>query len=105
MAAELSSHVTRRARQPAAISANLQTARTHATAEGADDAVPLAEPNTRFQRLMVRQTIHFGRNWSGTKTGGPAFGGPVELSIRRTAPAQETAGSRPSDNRRRYGCR
>jgi hypothetical protein len=33
--------VTRRARQPAAISANLQTARTHATAEGADDAVPL----------------------------------------------------------------
>jgi hypothetical protein len=43
--------------------------------------------------------------WSGTKTGGPAVGGPVEFSIRRTAPAQETAGSRPSGNRRRYGCR
>ena len=38
--------------------------------------------------------------WSGTKTGGPAVGGPVEFSIRRTAPAQETAGSRPSGNRR-----
>jgi hypothetical protein len=33
--------------------------RTHATAEDADDAVPLAEPIQGFSGLMVRQTIRF----------------------------------------------
>jgi hypothetical protein len=33
------------------------------------------------------------------------YGGPVGLSISRTAPAREKECSRPSGNRRRYGCR
>jgi hypothetical protein len=39
--------------------------RTHAAAEDADDAVPLAEPIQGFNGLMVRQTIRFGGNVVG----------------------------------------
>jgi hypothetical protein len=72
--------------------------------QDADDAVPLAKPIQGFNGLLVRQTIRFGGP-SGPKTAGPAVGGPVEFSTCRATPQQETAGSRPSGNRRRYGCR
>jgi hypothetical protein len=65
---------------------------------------PLAKPIQGFNGLMVRKTTRFN-GLSGLETDGPAVGGPVEFSIRQTAPEQEMAGSRPSRNPRRYGCR
>jgi hypothetical protein len=49
----------------AALVAAPAVARTHATAEDADDAVPLAEPIQAFNGLIVRQTIRFGGNVVG----------------------------------------
>jgi hypothetical protein len=80
-------------------SAFRDTARENALATGGDDAVPLAG------RRSHGQADDWLRQKRGRGPGGLAFSGPVELSIRRTAPAQETAGSHPSGNRRRYGCR
>jgi hypothetical protein len=45
----------------------MRLGRTRATAEDADDAVPLAKPIQSFNDLMVRQAIRFGLNVVGDK--------------------------------------